>query len=215
MDKHSELEVKFETDITVADVTAWLMGENVERYHKVDGFDTYYTQGNNVVRHRCDGTRKLSVLTVKQRKSSDSIQDRHEVDLPQDLSVTAADVKAFMKMTGWEPLFTIDKTSYIYHIKQGEAHICVALYDVWPVQPGFMVTGGGRIPMTMRGERRRFLEIEIEKDSDVSEETGQALLNQWTDSARGMFAAMRLEGPLNESLLEMYRPDSSISRCFP
>lgn len=215
MDKHSELEVKFETDISVADVTSWLMGENVERYHKVDGFDTYYIQGNNVVRHRCDGRRKLSVLTVKQRKSADSIQDRHEVDLPQDPSVTAADVQAFMKLTGWEPLFTIEKTSYIYHVKQGQAHICVALYDVWPVKPSFLVTTGGKIPMNIRGPKRRFLEIEVEKDSDVSDEMGQVLLNTWVDSAQGMFSDKSLVGPLNESLLEMYRPDSTISRCFP
>ncbi len=202
MDPHSELEVKFAADaVDPNDLFTWLDARDVRRYHVVDGFDTYYRRGEHIVRHRCDGTKKLSVMTTKTRKSQESLTDRNEVDLPQDATVSAHDVGVFLARTGWEPEFTIDKTSYIAHVHIGGAHICVALYDVFPRDRSY--------------PDRRFLEIEIEKDSLLTPDQGAVVLEQWTRSARESLA---LGDPLNESLYEMYRPQpksEQVSRCTP
>lgn len=194
--KRSEIECKFEcNELTLHEFTSfmghefpWLMRE----YKKVAGWDAYYVQGDNVVRHRVDGRRKRSVLTVKRRKSEDSLIDRHEIDMPVADQVPPADVTGFLLMTGWKHLFTINKESFIYHVDEVEpkASVCVALYDVWT-------------DAQEREDGRRFLEIEVEKDSDISMKEAKKLLEDWKELFQVAFG---FDDPLNQSLFEMYRP---------
>lgn len=192
----SEIEVKFEAPGLSREDFMNFMTTNfyggIREYKKVAGWDDYYVQGENVVRHRCDGRKKRSTLTVKRRKSEDSISDRHEVDLPVGDKVPASDVSAFLKMSGWKLLFTIEKESfiYLYELPSG-TKVCVALYDVW--RPG-----QHRDKLS-----RRFLEIEIEKDSKIDIETARQILDDWTTVFK---KKLKLAKPLNSSLYEMYAP---------
>ncbi len=196
MDKRSEVEAKFDAPyVTLDSIFAWLGGEHsLLSYKKVGGWDRYYKQGSYFLRHRCDGTRKTSVLTVKIRKSQESIQDRHEVDMPISSEVSSDDVTAFLEMTGWKPHFEIQKMSYIFHIKGGSHVACIALYDVWSDDD---MTPGDKVPV------RRFLEVEIEKDSACTQEQANILLEDWVVEIRN---ELGLKEPLNSSLFELYAP---------
>lgn len=195
MDPHSEMEVKFRAQ--TLDFSAFVAfvakrGAAVRSYKRVEGQDTYWQRGANVVRHRCDGNQKSSVLTVKGRKSTESIVDRHEVDLPLAQSVRSRDVVRFLEMTGWQPQFTIEKVSYIFHVDGYHHAVCLALYDVWPPNQPEHDAG-----------TERFLEIEVEKDSQCSPEQAGRVLAEWTQAVR---CELHLGEPLNESLYEMYGP---------
>jgi len=200
MDKHCEIEAKFRADnIGVAEFLKYLTNNHVlqlQGYKVVAGTDTYYTQGDSVVRHRHDGRRDTSVFTVKRRKSTTSIKDRHEIDLPLDASVTIKDARAFLRMTGWVESFSIEKCSYIAHVKKDSHTACLALYDVWDMN----------LPEHEQGSNR-FLEVEIEKDSSCSPEQAEAILDTWIDDMR---EALDLNAPLNESLYEIYAPKPAI-----
>lgn len=220
MDKHSEMEVKFNaSQVGTGDVHQWLSQKsNIEVYRKVGGLDHYWKQGGSVVRHRHDSERRLSVFTVKQRKTMGSTMDRHEIDIPLDPSVTPEDAEAFLKMTGWTRLFSIDKMSHIWNVvdRKSGVKLCVALYDVWPYEKVKIifpdaalrrikenapaVRSGGRGP-----GKRRFMEIEIEKDEPLAPSDGVTLLKAWTKSAQ---ESLDLTEPLNQSLFEIYRPRS-------
>lgn len=194
MDNHSEIEAKFRADkVTLKDFLAFMADHyGFKKYKVVSGVDTYYTRDDHVVRHRYDGDKSVSTLTVKKRKSASSISDRHEVDLPLRDDVQIRDVKAFLKLTGWEPLFSIEKTSYIAHVDRGAHVACLALYDVWDLQLPEHETGADR-----------FLEVEIEKDSSCSPEVANSVLVEWIKVLR---EHLHLEAPLNESLFELYAP---------
>lgn len=214
-DKHSEVESKFRApDISPADLLAYIALETnpgeirLERYKQVNGQDVYYTNGDDVVRHRFDGKRRTSTLTVKKRKSADSIADRQEVDLPIKEDVPSGDVEAFLKLSGWKPLFAIDKMSYIAHLSCPKPEsftkryeVCIALYDVMNLNEHEAEAGW-----------ERFLEIEVEKDNDCTHEEALAYLKVWSDKLRADF---ELAEPLNQSLLELYRPKpEQVSRCI-
>ncbi len=189
MDKHSEMEVKFRADgVTVEDVNAIFDMVDVSSYKKVGGYDRYYTQGDNIVRHRCDGLKKTSILTVKSRKQAESITDRHEIDMPIGLNVPEEDVTAFLAMTGWKLDFEIYKMSYIWHLHSENYSVCIALYDVWPEKA---VLG------------QRYLEVEIEKDSVCTDEQGLEYLAEWQEVFQ---FSLDLDNPLNKSLYELYSP---------
>lgn len=236
-DKLSEVEAKFDgSNINVTDFIKYVADvsqsgfAHLEKYKQVDGDDTYYQQGENFLRHRYDGQRRLSIFTVKQRKSKESISDRHEIDLPLSLEVDPETAAAFLKMTGWKPVFTIHKMSYIAHMKvaqqfnaeRGGYVACLALYDVCDA----------RQPEHDMGWER-YLEVEIEKDSDISHENALIELGLWVKKLR---AAFSLGEPMNKSLFEIYGPkpkllpdavlqkvavqdqlvkDIQVSRCVP
>ena len=150
MDRHSEVEAKFEADgLTPGQVQAFvdsLPGRGYWRcrqYLKADGVDTFYRIGEGVFRSRRDDIRTDRrydpsgnwedqpervdcCLTVKERKSDRNLLDRHEVDLHvgrQDPD----DVRAFVRLLGGTEAFRIAKT-----------------YDVWMLQCGGFGTGGYR-----------------------------------------------------------------------
>lgn len=195
MNKHSEVEAKFRANhVTVPEIWKYLGDLSarwpslvwIEGFKAINGTDVYYRQGDSVMRHRYDSEAELSTLTVKQRKSADSIADRHEIDLPMADEVEPNDVVAFLRMTGWKEEFSIYKLSWIWHIRRGETLVTIALYDVIP----------GAIA------RDRFLEIEVEKSNDHDPETSLNILNEWIPRLQ---EALKLEAPLNQSLYEMYR----------
>lgn len=206
-DRRSEVEAKFDgTKVNVTDFVKYVADvsasgfAHLDKYKQVDGDDTYYQQGENFLRHRYDGQRRLSIFTVKQRKSAESISDRHEIDLPLDLEVDPDTAAAFLKMTGWKPVFTIHKMSYIAHMsvaqqfnaERGGYVACLALYDVCDA----------RQPEHDMGWER-YLEVEIEKDSDgITHENALIELGLWVKKLQAAFA---LGEPMNKSLFEIYR----------
>lgn len=218
MDELSEVESKFSADgIEAKDLfesLSSLIGDNatdITHYKTVSGWDKYYQQGSNWLRHRCDGDRKTSVLTCKVRKSAGSITDRHEVDMPIQEAVSSDTVEAFLKLSGWKLGFEIQKTSYIFHLATPTHKVCVALYDVWQENEVRLRLPGGFEVFTVAKEKtepRRFLEVEIEKDSACTHDQALEYLKSWVQYFQMVFA---LDEPLNESLFEMYRPKTAES----
>lgn len=86
MDQHSEVEIKLDaTGLDPKYFMAFVVATpdiHIERIKIIEGKDTFYRKGNDVVRYRCDGQEQISFLTVKKRISADSIVNRKEVDLP-------------------------------------------------------------------------------------------------------------------------------------
>ncbi len=196
MNPHSELETKWSANlIGPDDVAQALGGEDVDSYKRVGGPDRYYKQGKNFLRHRCDGKRKTSVLTVKSRKSLDSIQDRNEVDMPIADYVPEADVTAFLLATGWELYFQIEKMSYIWRVINPTYTAVIALYDVFKLGPD--------------GFTDRYLEVEIEKDSVCTDTEGKTFLEAWNKKLEWR---LDIGKPLNTSLLEMYGPKPLLTK---
>jgi hypothetical protein len=186
MDRHSELELKFFADhVDPEAFKAWCMATNPVRFNSAAFPDVYWRRGDNVVRHRL--LKGPGELTVKRRKSVDSIGDRQEIDLTFAHSVMAEDVTAFLLAAGWEAEFTLQKHfSYPFWFKHGEASVVVSLYEV---------------ERQDTRDTRRFLEVEVEKTSQVSAEVADRLLKLWSGVLTNEFD---LADPLTESLYEMY-----------
>lgn len=190
MDNFSEIEAKFRADhVTVTSLMALLPKFNgqIVSYKVVSGWDKYYYQGLNRVRHRCDGKKNISTLTCKVRKSKESIADRHEVDLPVHPDIDHKTVEAFLKLSGWKFGFEIRKNSYIWDIGCVKYEACVALYDV----------------MKEGVDTRRFLEVEIDKKSRCEPDLAVLYLQDWVTFLQ---SNLGLSEPLNESLFELYVP---------
>ncbi len=130
MDKHGEMEFKWAADnIDVRKFNQWAINEDPTLYRNIVSPDHYWTQGDSVVRYRPQQG-NAGALTVKCRKSKDSITDRLEVDLNLAGSVTARDVEVFLKATGWKHCFTLHKNAHIYWYKFPWHTTTLALYDV-------------------------------------------------------------------------------------
>lgn len=202
--QHSELEVKYAADsLTIAQFEDFLSGRAdrfpLQRKIVVTGTDIYYERGRDVVRQRMgDGCNEL---TVKVRKSRKSIQDRHEVDLSFAEKTRPIDVQQFLKLTGWKESVSLVKTSYIYFFRRPanlylrerpreEQYVDfdIAVYDVTLSPPGLHAT-------------RRFMEVEIHKDSPVDMDARVEELRLLKTSFP---SALKLGEPLNESLYEIY-----------
>lgn len=205
MDRYSEIEVKFEAPAVephqllafAADVRQDQVlkpyAYNIAGAIIVGGWDTYYQQGDKILRHRCDGENghQTNCLTTKSRKSKKDLMDRHEVDLWFKPGTPPEDVETFLERTGWEPIFTIQKQYTVLHLKSSAGAdniVCLALYDVWEDD---------------RKQARRFLEVEIERDSECTPAQGRAALKKWVQAVRARFS---LEEPVNQSLYEIYAP---------
>lgn len=194
---HSEIEHKYEgEDVSDNAFAVACQLRQPERFLHVSGPDAYYEQGTNVIRHRLSGG--AGELTVKRRKSTDSTEDRQEIDLFFSPKNSIIDVQAFLAATGWNRTFTIMKDCRIYWFPPeaseqfgGKAEVSVVLYDCWRV-------GDGR-----DGEdRRRIVEVEIEKGSKVSKKVARSILLGWRDFL--IANGVRLGDRINDSLYEMY-----------
>lgn len=186
MDRHSELELKFSAEeVEVDKFRTWCIGLNPVGYKTRAYPDHYYRNRDAVVRHRrLPGPGEL---TVKQRKSSRSIVDRLEINLGFAEATTHDDVTEFLHATGWVAEFILQKHfSHVFWFKHGEAEIAVSLYEVKRADTG---------------ETRRFLEVEVERSSDVTEEKARQLLSLWGGCAANEF---ELDEPMNDSLYEIY-----------
>ena len=171
MDRHSELEFKFLADhVDPGAFKSWCMSLGPTRFNSAAFPDVYWRRGDNVVRHRLlwGGAGEL---TVKRRKSADSITDRQEIDL---------------------------RFSYPFWFKHGDASIVVSLYEV------------ARQPF----KSRRFLEVEVEKESNVSDQVARNLLTLWSSYAAREFD---LGDPCALSIYEMYsgRPYPNVVEAPP
>ena len=200
MDIKSEVELKFAADSVMKQKFMEVIHQLYDAkaptfaYKTVSGTDKYYRNAAGTkLRHRCDGSRKTSVLTWKDRKSDASIADRHEIDLPIDPSVQGGElVDAFLTATGWNLHFSIFKISYIFHVEDVTgARFCIALYDVYKDE------------YDEYDKPRRFLEIEVEKDNSFSPEIAMVKLHE---QAMWLIGAFGLGEPLNQSLAEIYAP---------
>lgn len=228
-----ELEAKFDASgLTVAkfEQWAWKRYEDLLRRHlspealaddvhdpvadsafkDVVGVDTFYAspaQGK-VIRYRraVDPTLPHGPpsLTYKQRQAPGNIRDRIEIDLflAEHKPVTES-VHNLLYTLGFSEHFTILKESHIWDFpeiiytatdadgvspqtKKAVAHVIVALYDVLHA-----------------GTIRRFLEIEVDRDSDIHDNTAEMLLSDWILEAQDKLGVRE---PLTQSLYEMYAP---------
>lgn len=192
MDKHSELEVKLDaTSLTTIELSRFVQKvdavADIGPLQVIGGKDTFYQKDEAVVRHRF-GDDKLSVLTIKKRKNKKDIIDRHEVDLPVAHGVDPKTIQAFFKLSGFKSLFSLRKTSYIYHIAGNDYKACIAMYDAAKV--------GSK-------KKYRFLEIEIDKDSKCSDKEGRKHLDMWVELIKCNL--LPESKPLNVSLFELFK----------
>ena len=207
MDKHSEVEIKFEADkvsekayhefVTGLSAEFPKPGKSVRihGYKRVEGKDVYFTLHGQALRFRAGGDREAE-LTYKQRKSAASISDRVEINLPFKQGVSAYDVRALLGYLGAEEDFTITKVSYIYHV-QGQ----VAGLKINEGNPDYRATLALYDVEDEDRNTRRFLEVEIESDSICLPEAGMKALDSWR---RLIQNRLPVKGPLNQSLYEIY-----------
>lgn len=189
---HNEIESKYAAEGTsLENFLRFGIYLEPDRYAHVSGPDVYYEQGDNVVRHRHSGG--AGELTVKRRTTSRSTTNRREIDLKFSDGMVVADVEAFLLLSGWKKAFTIIKDCYIFWTRPDETRpqASIVMYDAWKLGDA-----GEEI------DRRRFLEVEIEKENDLSAERAQVCLRSWCQYVT--FSLNIDQKPLNDSLYELY-----------
>lgn len=188
--EHDEIEAKLAADnVSIADFQKYMAEfAGLEKYVRITSPDRYYECGPNVVRVRGrDGANDRPELTVKRRKSEGSTRDRLEVDLHFDDKTKIKDIVAFLGATGYTHSFTIEKESHIYWVKLSDNLMATfVIYDVW---------------LQDEGKRARFIEVEAEKGSNVTAETGKRHVREQVKALQARFGVGE---PLNESLYEIY-----------
>lgn len=197
-DRHTEIEIKMSAEqVDTQAFLNWCVGRGPKDYTYVSTPDVYYERGENVCRHRMSGnTRGDSVrgageLTVKQRKSDKSTVNRVEVDLKFADEVQCDDVKAFLEATGWTRAFSIMKDCHIFFFEKTGVEVSVVLYEAARIEPK-----NGKLV-----NRRRFLEVEVEKGSKCNTEEARKILADWQRDIKRLFT---VGDPVNESLYEIY-----------
>jgi adenylate cyclase class IV len=188
--QHDEIEAKLSADNVdmMAFVNVMKSRPDLERYKYVSRSpDDYYENGTAVVRHRGkDGSHEL---TVKRRKSNSSTRDREEIDLHFSPTTAHESVSAFLRATGYVKAFTLTKEAHIFWVKPTpNITLSFVIYDVWKQAEG--------------GNARRFIEVEAEKGSNVTAETGKRYVREAVRQLQESFK--HLGEPLNESLYEIF-----------
>lgn len=189
-DKHTELEYKVEADeVDNSAFIKWVMTKEPTRYEHIYGPDLYYHQGDHVIRHRWSGG--PGELTVKRRKSADNTFDREEIDLHFADDTNLNDITSFLQATGWKREFTIFKDAHIFWFERNGITISVVIYEAGRLheQSGDVI------------ERAKFIEVEVEKGSNISNEHSQSILDEWLTMIRNRFPIGK---PVNFSLYELY-----------
>jgi adenylate cyclase class IV len=192
-DRYTELEYKFKADhVPVAHFVNVMQSSLPDGYENLTFDDVYWKRGAICVRHRL---LKGGELTVKARKSQDSIKDRVEINLAFSPETTQEDVEAFLLATGYERLFTLRKLiAHVFHYGDVE----VAIYEV------------GRVDNWGISGVRQFIEIEV-KTRSFSKEEASGVLDIWKFWFQREFC---LSEPINQSLLEIYTSLSSPSTNY-
>jgi adenylate cyclase class IV len=183
---HNEIELKFRLQLRedTRRIIEWCQDQKAYRVEKVKGYDRYYRQGENVVRHRCDG--KAGTLTVKKRTDLNSTTNRVEVDLHFDDKITEKDVQAFLLASGWVFELELLKSATIFWYGHDDYSMTIVVYGIHH-----------------NGATDHYLELEIEKGSDVSIKYAKELLNYWSSKINKALPGV-LSAPLNDSLYEIY-----------
>lgn len=200
MDHHSEVEVKFVVEnpshVTLREFRELVESQTlatVDRFKEVVGKDVYFVNAaGQPIRYREGDSDREAELTYKERKSADSILDRVEINIPLKKGAETA-VSAFLGALGARRAFEINKISHIWHVhgkhKDTTYQATVVLYDV-----------DSEFPINSWGFDR-FVEVEIEADSECSPDEAKELLDLWTKLVQ---TRLYVKGPVNQSLYEIY-----------
>jgi adenylate cyclase class IV len=221
VDRYSEVEVKYSASMVpitrYQQVMAKLFEHQIEREHTVIGWDTFFSNPETglVLRYRrakSEGN-DHPVLTYKKRKAvgQDSV-DRHEIDLFLERNDhTDEDAKAFITTAlGCQEHFSILKESYIHHTDDGATKAIIALYDV--MVPPDLDTPSALAYQFLHGAAVfRFLEIEIDKDSTCSQDSGQWRLELLQTKLE---KALPIGKPLGKSLYELIGPTIGAPKLY-
>lgn len=154
-------------------------------YRFIKGYDDYYRQGQNVLRHRFYEGQPVE-LTVKCRTSLVSTESRHEIDLPLG-ATSVKTVHDFLTLSGWVPELSLFKSADIYHVASESLPVIIALYDIVSLDekaPG----------------QRRFIEVEAKKCATISREDAVRALNFWEK----LLSHLDMDIIPNLSLYEIY-----------
>ncbi len=191
--RHTELEYKFNADHVPTQLFVSLMENSLpdDRRANLTFDDVYWKRGAMCVRHRL---RNAGELTVKERRSQDSLRERLEINLHFDGgSTNQEDVEAFLAATGYERLFTLRKLMchvFIFTFHSGEVE--ASIYEV------------GRVDNWGISGVRRFIEVEVQGNGWTDDECAE-VLDYWKEWLQRRLGCAE---PLNESLLEIYTATS-------
>jgi hypothetical protein len=191
-DKHSELEYKFDAKkVNENEFLTWGILRKPVKYLNSSCPDIYYINKNkDVVRHRWGS--EAGTLTVKQRKSMTSIANRVEVDLEFAPGIVIPDITKFLIASGWKKTLTIWKDAvHVFWFEESDASITLSLYTVKKLHEKTQKCG----------KPRTFLEVEVEKGSNLTDEAAGVLLEKWKNELMTTFS---LDKPMNLSLFELF-----------
>ncbi len=178
---YSEIEFKYDAQhVTHNQFNLWATSLKPFSCKRVQGWDSYYRNKSHVVRHRYNDN--YNALTVKLRKSSNSITDRVEVDLM--IQGSPDDAVQFLTRTGYTKEFSLWKKAHIYHVDDNGVEITLVIYDT----------------KTKGKPDGRFIEVEVEKCLNVSPRLAKKVLKKWDLILRERFG---LTKPMNKSLYEI------------
>lgn len=144
----------------------------------VSGPDTYYENGDSIVRWRY--SEDLSELTTKSRFTKKSPLLREEVDLKIP-SNDAKTVIRFLDSLGYEKLFRVNKTCHIFWFETIHGKVSVVIYKV-----------------VSKDHPDKFF-IEIEADKGQSIKKSKELVRYWEDRLE-----LKKHWRINKTLLELY-----------
>lgn len=188
MDPHSEIELKFISEKSyIKPFLCWAMDMafGPSRYVHVKCPDIYYRRGDDVLRHR--HSEGAGELTVKLRKSVTSTTDRVEIDWKFADSMKYEDIAALLLATGWEVDLRLDKDAHVFWFDEPNFTSTLSIYTV--------------NNKDVKNSERTFIEIEIEKSSNLDPQQALFELNEWGVVLMQEFL---LEKPINQSLYEIY-----------
>lgn len=193
-DKYSELEAKFAADDVNEDqFLTWGILRKPVKYTSSSCPDVYYVNNNSdVVRHRWSDNGSGGQLTVKQRKSLKSIANRVEIDLEFAVGTQIEDVTKFLVTSGFKKTVVVYKEKcHVFWYEEDGANLTLSLYAVRQLNE----------KTKKCGPSHHFVEVEVEKNSNISNESAIVLLEKWKNELMHVF---ELAKPTNLSLYELF-----------
>lgn len=205
MKKNVEVELKYAAgEVSIAHFTEAVkelalvtFDELVEPNITEKGLDTFYEVNGKVIRYRRLAGDSKGELTIKTRHSNKSTLVRTEVDVP--VATDAATIDAFMEQLNAKELFTLRKDYVLFHIpgisERRKYVLDVVRYNA------FEADLIGRPDVSPKHEPVTFIEIEVQKDSDISHEEAMEIVGI---AGRKLAKKLSLGKPLNISLFEHF-----------
>lgn len=192
----TELEYKFEANHVERERFLKIMKDLApDRFESPKVRDTYWkipkSDRGNVLRHR-EVENAYHELTVKERKSQDSLRERIEVNLNFLSQTTPKVVQEFLETSGYVKVVVLDKPECdVFVFKEVDCEVEVCLY-----------TTGRAAPDGTLWDVRQFLEVEV-RDPETLQATDK--LDTWKQFVQEVF---HVGEPVNQSLFETYNPDA-------